>query len=133
MTFKHAATALLPLALAACVTPVASPPELTGSTWRFTSIDGQAPASAETSLEFGERLSANVGCNGLSGPWHVENGRLLLHGPLVATRMFCEGKMEQEAAVSELLSASPSLTIEGNTLTLSSSGHTAVLTPASAG
>jgi heat shock protein HslJ len=133
MTFKRAAITLLPLALAACVTPVASPAGLNGSTWRFTSIDGQAPVSAETSLQFGERLNANVGCNGLSGPWHVEGGRLLLHGPLVATRMFCEGKMEQEAAVGELLSASPTLTILGDTLTLTSTGHTAVLTRASAG
>lgn len=128
MKLKHAAAGLLPLAIAACMTPIATPLALAGSTWRFTSINGLAPVATDTSLQFAERLNANVGCNGLSGPWRLEGGRLVLRGPLVSTRMFCEGRMEQEAAVGELLSGNPTLTLEGNTLTLTSGDHVAVLT-----
>lgn len=123
---KRLAIAALPLALAACMTPATGDPPLAGSKWRFQSIDGATPVAAETSLEFGERLSANAGCNGLSGPWRLEGG-VLAAGPLVSTRKFCAGLMEQENAVSALLSGNPAVTVEGDRLTLSGGGHAAVL------
>jgi heat shock protein HslJ len=126
MNLKLAAPMLLPLALAACVTPGGDPPSLDGTSWRFTSIDGAAPVAPATSLQFGARLNANAGCNGMSGPWSEEAGRLRA-GPLIATRKFCEGRMEQEAAVSSLLSGNPIVKLSGNTLTLTSSDHSAVL------
>jgi heat shock protein HslJ len=93
----------------------------------FTSIDGAAPVAPETSLAFGERLTANVGCNGLSGAWQLQDGRLVA-GPLMATRMFCAGRMEQEQAVSALLSGNPAVRLEGDSLTLTSTDRSAVLT-----
>lgn len=126
MIVKLAVPVVLSLALAACMTPGAEAPSLEGTSWRFTLIDGAAPVSPTTSLQFGERLNANAGCNGLSGPWSVEEGRLVA-GPLIATRMFCEGKMEQEAAVSALLSGNPTVKLDGGTLTLTASGHSAEL------
>jgi heat shock protein HslJ len=105
----------------------AEAPSLDGTNWRFTSIDGAAPVASTTSLQFGARLNANAGCNGLSGAWREEGGRLIA-GPLIATRKFCEGMMEQEAAVSALLSGSPAISQQGDTLTLTSSDHSAELT-----
>jgi len=127
MAIKFLAPALLPLAVAACMTPAADAPSLTGTNWRFTTIDGAAPVAPETKLEFAERLSANAGCNGMNGHWHLDGNRLVLEGPMISTRMFCEGKMEQEAAVNALLSANPTVELSGNVLTLKSAEHSAVL------
>lgn len=127
MNAKAAVPALFALTLAACMTPAADTPSLAGTSWRFTTIDGAPPAAAETRLEFAERLNANAGCNGMSAHWHLDGERLVLEGPLVATRMFCEGKMAQEGAVGALLSGSPSISLSGNTLTLTSAEHSAVL------
>ena len=100
---------------------------LDGTRWRFTAIDGAAPVSAETSLAFTRKqLSANVGCNGLGGEWRVEGGRLVA-GPLIGTQMWCDGKMEQERAVSTLLSSSPEIVRSGGKLQLRSAGHSAEL------
>jgi heat shock protein HslJ len=123
---KLAAPVFLPLALAACMTPATDAPSLDGTHWRFTSIDGAEPAAFTTSLQFADRLNANAGCNGMSGPWRMEAGRLVV-GPLISTRKFCEGLMQQEAAVSALLSGSPAVNLSGDTLTLTSSGHSAEL------
>jgi len=118
---------LLPLALTACMTPAAGTPSLAGTNWRFVSIDGAAPVAPETSLRFEERLSANAGCNAMTGHWHLDGEQLVLEGPLVATRMFCDGKMQQEAAVGALLAANPTVSLTGDRLTLTASGHSADL------
>ncbi|KPL67049.1 hypothetical protein SZ64_02430 [Erythrobacter sp. SG61-1L] len=103
--------------------------ELVGSDWRITSIDGEAPAApdkARLSFESG-RLSANLGCNAMSGPWRIEKTRLIA-GPLMQTKMFCTGPVgEQEMAASALLVAGPAVERNGNRLTLRSSGHSAEL------
>jgi heat shock protein HslJ len=104
----------------------ANPPALSGSQWRFITIDG-APPLGETTLSFeAARLSANAGCNRMAGAWRREGGKLIA-GPLMATKMFCEGTMDQERAVSELLDGSPELTIANNRMTLASSAHSAEL------
>jgi heat shock protein HslJ len=126
MSLRLVAPAVLSFALAACMTPATETPSLDGTHWRFTSIDGAAPAASTTSLQFADRLNANTGCNGMSGPWRMEAGRLVA-GPLISTRKFCEGLMEQEDAVSALLTGSPTVTLSGDTLTLTSSGHSAEL------
>lgn len=128
MKIHRLTPALFPFALAACMTPASETPSLAGTNWRFSAIDGASPVAPETKLEFAERLNANAGCNGMSGHWHVDGQRLVLEGPLVSTRMFCEGKMEQEATVNALLSGSPTVELSGNTLTLKSADHSATLT-----
>lgn len=121
--------AALPLAamavLAGCATTTAAP--LADSEWRFTAIDG-APPVGEASLSFkGDRLTASAGCNRMGGTWRSEGGKLIA-GPLMGTKMFCEGKMDQERAVSELLSGSPDVVLDGNRLSLKSAAHSAELT-----
>jgi heat shock protein HslJ len=116
----------LPL-LAACTTAGSAAPLLQGSKWSFVSIDGQTPVSgkAELRIEAG-RIGANVGCNGLGGDLKIEPDRLITGG-IVSTMMFCDGVMEQERAVADLLGASPGYTVTGDRLVLRSSGHIAEL------
>lgn len=103
-------------------------PRLDGTRWHFAAIDGAAPVSPGAALVFhADRIGANVGCNGMGGPWRIERGRLIA-GPLISTQMWCEGKMEQERAVSALLTSGPVVTVSGAKMTLKTGGHSAELT-----
>ena len=124
---------ILPLAAAAlslsgCAAPTAGGSSLLAETrWRFTAIDGAPPVSPVAHLEFhSDRIGAKVGCNGMGGPWRIEHGRLIA-GPLVSTEMWCEGKMEQERAVSALLVAAPEIKVGAAHMKLTSGGHSAEL------
>ena len=126
------AAPFLALALLGCAGQT-SATTLTSSEWRFTAIDGSAPAWSEAVLSFqADRLNGNVGCNRMGGPWRLENGRLIA-GPLMQTKMACEGAVgEQEQSVSALLVSAPEVTLDGDRLTLRSSGHSADFTRVSA-
>lgn len=118
---------ILALALGACVAPAAGGLSLAGETWRFVSIDGAAPMRTPARLAFhADRIGANVGCNGMGGPWRIAEGRLIA-GPLVSTQMWCEGIMEQERAVNALLSSAPEIRVDGSRMTLQAGGHQAHL------
>jgi heat shock protein HslJ len=113
--------------LAACAHPVATSADLTGSQWRFVSIDGAAPASDKARLEFlRDRISASAGCNGLGGAWEAKGGRLVT-GPFISTMMYCDGLIEQERALGALFEAKPSYALQGDRLTLEGGGHRAEL------
>lgn len=123
-------TRILFLALAslsACTTIGNAAPPLIPSKWAFVSIDGQPPVSDRASLSLDQgRIGATVGCNGMGGGLRIEGNRLIA-GPMMATQMYCDGKMEQERAVSELLGAGPAFVYRGQTLKLKSARHRAVL------
>ena len=51
----------------------------------------------------GDRLSASVGCNTLSGSVFVNGDTLTLDGPLISTKMYCEGLADAEAALATVL------------------------------
>lgn len=111
--------------VAGCATAPSQSAGLAGTHWIITRVDGAAPVTpSRASLRFDEeRLSANVGCNGIGGDYRVEGNRLIA-GPLMATRMFCEGPVwQQEEAVNALLSAAPEMRRSGSTLRLVSGGH----------
>jgi heat shock protein HslJ len=97
---------LAPIALAllaACTTAGAAGPDSPAGKWRFVSIDGAKPVSSKAELTIEpNRVGANVGCNGMGGDLQIKGGKLIV-GAVVSTMMFCEGLMEQERAVSELL------------------------------
>ena len=113
--------------LAACTTLPGAVPELSGTKWAFTTIDGARPVSAKASLNFEtDRLGANVGCNGMGGEWRMEQDRLIAD-QLIGTQMYCDGLMEQERAVSALLGGKPTVTITGDRLVLRSPAHSAEL------
>lgn len=111
--------------LGGCATAPSGGAALAGTRWAIMRIDGAAPVAPDKAMmRFDEdRLGANVGCNGIGGDYRVEGSRLIA-GPLMATRMFCEGPVwQQEEAVNALLSAAPELLRSGDTLRLTSGGH----------
>ena len=118
--------ALFPLLAACATTAPGTAPTLADTEWRVTAIDGKPPVG-EASLAFRpDRLVASAGCNRLGGTWREEAGELMV-GPLMATRMFCEGKMEQERALSDLLGGEPAVTLSGDRLSLRTTAHVAEL------
>lgn len=90
-------------------------------TYVATDVTGQTLV-AGTTLRLtwdGGALSADAGCNQMSGRGSVEDGRLVV-ADLAMTEMGCEpGRMEQDQWVAELLGSGPEITTtdEGFTLT----------------
>jgi len=114
--------------LTSCATPGEGRSPLAGSAWQFTAIDNSTPVSSSARLTFeGDTIGVNVGCNGIGGPWRVDNGRLIA-GPLMQTEMYCAGPVwDQEMAISALLAAAPRLDINGSKMIIKSRGHSAEL------
>lgn len=100
-----------------------------GSEWRFETIDGKRPSSQSAGISFdGRTIVIQAGCNRLLGPWRVDEDRLIA-GPLNQSDAPCQqSSWEEGNAVSALLVATPRVTVEGRSMTLQSSGHTAELT-----
>lgn len=116
--------------ITACTTAGAAGPESLSGKWRFVTIDGEKPVSSKSELTIGEgRIGANVGCNGMGGDLLIKGGKLVIGG-VVSTMMYCDGIMDQERAVSELLSADPVYQIEDGRLVLKAGAHSAELVPA---
>ena len=123
----HPAFYALLMSLGACTTTSAKPEAMPLSSWTFVSIDGRAPVAKETSLKiYKDRIAVNVGCNGMGGDLKIEEGRLQVDG-LVSTMMYCEGIMEQEQAVAELLRSSPGFFVENGQMGIVSGKHRAEL------
>jgi len=128
MIYRHALPALALLAACSATTPSLAEPG--GSHWTFVAIDGQKPVSSKTSLTVGDgRIGANVGCNGMGGDLKFEGDRLIV-GPLISTQMYCDGVMDQERAVADLLAANPRFFIENGRLGIVSDKHRAELVKA---
>ncbi len=111
--------------------PPAAPPlaaqTLIGTQWQFIKIDGAAPLSNKAFLKFDkDNISANVGCNGMGGTWTLSSG-VLKTGPFISTMMYCDRLMDQERAVGDLITASPTLHFDGEKLVLSATNHRAEL------
>lgn len=117
-----------PLCIAGCTAGTDGASHLAGSTWTFERIDGEPPASEAASLTFDfDTIGVEVGCNRLGGPWRMGEERLIA-GPLSQTEMACPTPAwDQEQAVSSLLVATPRIEVEGDRMTLQSSGHSAEL------
>ncbi|RKF21913.1 META domain-containing protein [Altericroceibacterium spongiae] len=126
----RALPAFLLLCLAGCAIRPTADHQLADSEWRLTTLDGAAPAGNKpASLSFkGSEVQASIGCNRMRGAWHVEEQRLLA-GPFRQTTVECRdiGLFEQEQALQSLLVAGPKMDLEGDRLTLRSSGHQALL------
>ncbi len=111
--------------LGGCATAPTSSAGLADTQWKIVRIDGAGPVLPDkATMRFDDtRLGANVGCNGIGGDYRVEGERLVA-GPLMATRMFCEGPVwQQEEAVNALLSAAPEIQRSGSAMRLVSGGH----------
>lgn len=88
-----------------------------------------AAADADAFIEFGQdgKLSGNVGCNGFGGEYEV-NGNAITFGPIMSTKMFCEGPVgEQEATTLSVLFESATFALDDNTLTITSADGNSVI------
>lgn len=109
-----AATALLlTFALSACSGE--SSPSLMGA-WKAREVQGKAVDGPTLDVS-ANGVSGSGGCNTYRGPLTHEGGKLKI-GPLAATRMMCEGKMETEQALLSALEAATSFDIETAALVL---------------
>ena len=137
MTFDKRIGLLLAAGLlAACnagtpATPSPAPPVLDGRTFLSTEVtDGSAPHAlvpgTTVNLSFADgRVSANAGCNTMSGAYTIEGNALVVPGPMISTQMAC-GPLEtaQDQWLSTFLSSRPTVTLVGNDLTLANAETT---------
>ncbi|PLK25553.1 META domain-containing protein [Novosphingobium sp. TH158] len=120
----------LPVLIACAPPPSATVARLRDTSWQLTTLDGAKVSNDRARLSFsGNRLSASVGCNGMGSEWKLEGGKLVVDG-LVGTRMYCEGLMAQEQALSTLLTSRPRMAVLHHRLTITGAGHNAVFTRA---
>ena len=82
---------------------------------------------SEIELTFDDgQLSAWAGCNRIFGSYRIEESRLIA-GPLASTRMACSDPlMDQDAWLIEFLESEPEVSVQGNVVTISTSGVTMV-------
>ncbi len=134
------ASLALILALAACRGGAATPSpsqeptgdpgsDLDGRTFLSTDITGHTlVAGSRVGMTFqGGSLSANAGCNTMSGAYEVEDGRLRT-GPMATTEMGCEEPlMAQDQWLAAFLPGAQ-LVLDSDTLTLANDGTTLTLT-----
>jgi heat shock protein HslJ len=95
---------------------------LDGRTFVSTEVTGETLVDgSEVTVSFeGEGLSANAGCNTMNSNYTLEND-ILTAGPFAQTQMACADDLQQQDVwVSELLGGGPSVTLDGNTLTIAS-------------
>lgn len=107
---------------------VPKPAQLVDTGWTIIRIDGKKPASPRAEIRFlPGRINATAGCNGLGGEWKIRKGRLE-GGPFMSTMMYCEGLMEQERVLADVLGGKARIDVTGRTLTLKSGKHVIVAT-----
>ncbi len=99
---------------------VAETADVAGRSFVSTAAVGHDLVAGSTvTLDFGDGdLSANAGCNTLAGGYTVDGGTLTA-GPLAMTEMACEPDlMAQDEWLAELLGSGPTLTLDGDELTV---------------
>jgi heat shock protein HslJ len=109
-----------------------TPDDLDGTTYVSSSVEGHDLAEGtHLRLEFADgRMSANAGCNTMSGELAVRAGRLSWTGAPATTMMGCPQElMDQDQWLSRLLVDGVDATLDGRTLTLSDGDVTIRLEP----
>jgi heat shock protein HslJ len=107
-----------------------SAPTLDGRSFLSTSATGfDLVAGSVVRLTFSDGvIGVQAGCNSMGGDYTLESldGGTLVVGPMSTTEMACESAlMDQDDRLAELLSASPAVTLDGDTLTITS-GSTSI-------
>jgi len=123
---------VISLAISACAAQESSI-SLIG-TWNLISFEpaaSQIPPVADSGalITFNEdgTVEGNSGCNGFGGEYTVD-GDQITFGQITSTLMLCELRMDQEAAVYQVLTGTATYRTEGNTLTLTNNDRVLVLT-----
>jgi len=123
--------AVIALAVLAILWPAAAPlaaTEIGAAEWRVVEIAGKPSDGAGTLAIKDGKATGKAACNRyfaqlIAGP---AKGELEL-GPIGATRMFCEGKMETEKALFDALGAVRSYRLDGAVLLLADIGGKTVV------
>ena len=98
--------------------------DLDGRAFSSVRVDGhQLVGDTQIRLAFvGDEVRADAGCNHLFGTWAVDGGALTA-SDMGGTEMGCpDGLNDQDAWLTEFLSAGPDVVLDGDTLTLSKDG-----------
>ena len=101
-------------------------PGLDGREFLSTNVEGHdLVEGTDISITFMDgSLSANAGCNTMGGDY-VLDGDTLEVGPMFATEMGCEpALMEQDTWLAEFLATMPTVSLDGDQLTLQGDGGT---------
>ena len=96
-------------------------PELAGKTYTSTDVRGhELVEGTQVTLAFTEdQLSAQAGCNTMSGPASWADGTLELEGPMASTMMACdEALTAQDQWLSQFLESSPAIDLDATELIL---------------
>lgn len=101
--------AAVAVVLGACTTtvPVGPPPELSGTSWTVTSIDGSSTGrGTDLTADFtvDGRINGDSGCNSYSGPY-IQTGSTVRIGELLSTRRACvdDERQRQEARMLRIM------------------------------
>lgn len=124
--FSFFASCLLILTLlSSCDEPPFDPAAVEGNDWELVSYQltgGETvPAHTEraSTLMMKEgQLSGSTGCNRMNGSYTMEEQTLTV-GPLMTTKMACQGMMKQENAVLSIIQATPELSMDKEQLIFS--------------
>ncbi len=127
-------TGATPVADSATTSPAVTMDVLANRTYTSTKVTengADRPLASPTpiSLAFtADALSANAGCNTITGGATVTDG-VLVAGPLASTMMACEqALMDQDTWLSAFLADKPTVTVDGDALALATATTTIDLT-----
>ncbi len=110
------------------------PPDLSGTRWSISRIDGRAPSGGENlfaQFSINGQVEGNSGCNQFSGPW-IQSGNTLRVGELLSTRRACveADRQQQEARLLRVLQGTHTLRREKEgRISLTGSGGALELSP----
>lgn len=99
----------------------AAPLDLAGRSFTSTEVTGRTLVTGTTiTLTFEDnQISAQAGCNTIFGGATWEGGVLAVEGPLATTQIGCErGLAAQDEWLTEFLTSQPTVSLDGETLTL---------------
>src|SRR5690606_8905588 len=105
--------------------------DLDGHSYTSTEVRGRTLVTGTTvTLSFeDDRISAQAGCNTLTGTATWTDGTFATTGPLASTRMACEkGLTAQDEWLSDFLTSQPAIALEEDTLTLGNDRNGMTLT-----
>ncbi len=103
--------------------------DLDGRTFVSTEVTGyDLVDGSEINITFlADSMSVNAGCNAMNGGFQID-GDVLTAGPFASTMMACDQPlMDQDTWLSDFLMSLPTITLEGETLTLAGGDTTITL------
>lgn len=109
--------ALAPPSHAQTQSPDPAPP---AGAWRVIEIEGAQAAHGETLQFTGQGIAGKSACNQFSAGFK-QQGQAVEIGQPVSTRMYCEGRMDEERRYLDALKASQGYSLSGDTLTFKDS------------